>query len=85
MPRRVDDFEQPQLAPSAGDLGREAYQANKDDKPGRDNTHRGDQAGTVSSWEAPEAENSPPGQSRKEAQQLKLGQDIKNNHGKAGS
>lgn len=81
MPRRVDDFEQPQLAPTAGDLGREAYEANKDDNPGRDHTNRGDQAGTVATWEAPEAENAPPGQRTKDAQEVKIGQDPKPHHG----
>lgn len=81
MPRRVDDFKQPELAPTAGDLGREAYQAYKDDTPGRDNTHLGDQAGTVAAWEAPEAENAPPGQRRKDAQEVKIGQDVKPHHG----
>lgn len=84
MPRRIDDFKQPGLAPSAGDLGREAYEANKADQPGQDHTHLGDQAGLVSAWEAPEAENAPPGQRRKDAQEVKMGEDPKPEHGKEG-
>lgn len=77
MPRRVDDFKQPKLAPTAADLGEEAYRANLADEPGRDNTHLGDQAGTVPQWKRPEPRNSPPGQHRKDAQEIKIGQDWK--------
>lgn len=77
MPRRVDDFHQPKLAKTAADLGEEAYRANLADKPGRDDTHRGDQAGTVPEWKRPEPRNSPPGQHRKDAQEIKIGQDWK--------
>ncbi len=81
MPRRVDDFKQPERAATAGDLGREAYEANKHDRPGTDDTHRGDQAGTAPIWQSPEAENAPPGQHRKDAQEVKMGQDPKPHHG----
>lgn len=77
MPRRVDEFKQPQLAPTASDLGEEAYHANIQDRPGKDATHLGDQAGTVPEWQSPEARNAPPGQERKDAQEVKLGKDWK--------
>jgi hypothetical protein len=86
MPRRVfDDTLQPQLAASAGDLGREAYEANTADKPGADDSHRGDQAGTSPIWRAPEPRNAPPGQHRKDAAEVKLGEDPKFHHGKQGA
>ncbi|MFZ5826002.1 MAG: hypothetical protein ACOY94_17030 [Bacillota bacterium] len=81
MPRRVDDSYQPKIALTASDLGEEAYRANLKDKPGRDNTHRGDQAGTVPIWQSPEARNAPPGQHRKDAQEVKMGRDPKPHHG----
>jgi|GEM_PF-1553845 len=77
MPRRVDDFRQPELAPTAADLGKEAYEANLADRPGEDATHLGDTAGIVPQWKQPQAHNSPPGQQRKDAQEIKIGQDIK--------
>lgn len=77
MPRRVDDVKQPKLAPTAADLGEEAYRANLADQEGPDATRLGDQAGTVPSWKAPEPRNAPPGQRRKDAQEIKLGEDIK--------
>lgn len=78
MPRRVDDFHQPQLAPTASDLGEEAYQANlKHHHAATDSTTVGDRAGVVPEWQSPEARNSPPGQQRKDAQEIKIGRDIK--------
>ncbi|HLN65073.1 MAG TPA: hypothetical protein VK464_26430 [Symbiobacteriaceae bacterium] len=77
MPRRVEHYQQPKLAPTAGDLGEEAYQANLSDTAGQDDTHRGDQAGTVPQWKQPQPHNAPPGQHRKDAQEIKLGQDWK--------
>lgn len=77
MPRRVDDQYQPKLAPTAADLGEEAYRANLEDHPGKDRTHRGDQAGTVPQWKQPQPHNAPPGQERKDAQEIKIGQDWK--------
>ncbi|MGE5674147.1 MAG: hypothetical protein ACM3XM_09685 [Mycobacterium leprae] len=76
MPRRVDDIRQPERAPTAGDLGMEAYQANLDDTPGKDPTI-GDTAGSVPPWKAPQAHNAPPGQHRKDAAEIKLGRDVK--------
>ncbi|HWI61662.1 MAG TPA: hypothetical protein VNT75_07490 [Symbiobacteriaceae bacterium] len=84
MPRRIEHYRQPKLAPTAGDLGEEAYLANLSDEPGRDETHEGDQAGVWPQWRAPEARNSPPGQFRnKDRQEIRLGQDwkIHDDHG----
>jgi len=76
MPRRVFDETQGKLAPTAADLGEEAYQANlRDHGP----ASHGETAGTVPTWQHPEAENAPPGQSREDAQEVKIGQDFKQN------
>lgn len=77
MPRRVDDFKQPKLGHTAADLGEEAYRANLADQPGTDDTRQGDTAGVVPTWKRPEARNSPPGQHRKDAQEIKIGHDWK--------
>lgn len=79
MPRRVfDPPPQGQLAPTAADLGEEAYRANLDaQKP----EHHGTTAGTNPEWLAPEARNAPPGQHREDAQEVKLGQDFKRQRG----
>jgi hypothetical protein len=78
MPRRIEHYKQPQLAPTAGDLGEEAYEANiAHHDPSHDATNLGDTAGVVPQWKQPQAHNSPPGQSRKDAQEIRIGQDIK--------
>jgi hypothetical protein len=77
MPKRLHDQHQPQLGATASDLGEEAYQANLRDKPGPDNTASGHQAGVWPQWRAPEPRNSPPGQHRKDAQEIKIGEDWK--------
>lgn len=77
MPRRIDDFHRPSLAPSAADLGMEAYQANLADEKGPDQNSQAQTAGVVPQWKRPEARNSPPGQYRENAQEIKLGQDWK--------
>jgi hypothetical protein len=75
MPRRIRHHAQPQIAPSAGDLGREAYQANLADQPGPDLSADGDQAGTVPVWRHAEPKNTQHGEHRNDAQARKLGQD----------
>jgi len=80
MPRRVDDDYQPKLAPTAADLGEEAYRANLNDHPGPDSA-TADTAGTVPIWKAPEAENAPPGQHRKGTFPVHIGQDVKKGGG----
>lgn len=78
MPRRVFDETQGKLAPTAADLGEEAYRANLDAT--RPEPH-GTEAGTVPSWKAPEARNTPPGQHREDAQEVKIGYDLKRQRG----
>lgn len=73
MPRRVDDEYQPKLAPTAADLGEEAYQANL---AAPDHTHD-ETAGTVPVWKRPEARNAPPGQHRSDTAQVRIGEDVK--------
>jgi len=58
---------QPERAPSAGDLGREAYEAARRDASGKDPTRRDDRVGTSPIWQSPEVEKAPPGQHRNEA------------------
>jgi hypothetical protein len=77
MPRRTDDFRQPKLAPTAADLGEEAYRANLADEPGPDQDSQQQTAGVVPQWKRPEPRNSPPGQYRENAQEVKIGQDWK--------
>ncbi len=77
MPRRIDDFRRPQLAPSAADLGMEAYQANRRDTPGEDPAQPEEERGVVPEWQSPEARVTPPGQRRHGAQEIKLGKDWK--------
>jgi hypothetical protein len=78
MPRRVEHHAQPQIAPTAGDLGLEAYNANlRHHEPGFDSpTYDGETAGTVPVWKHPEPENAPPGQHRQDAQEVKMGLDL---------
>lgn len=76
MPKRVDDFRQPTQAPTAADLGQEAYQASLSDRPGEHAPALGDQAGTVPQWKRPEPRNAPPGQQQKDTQAIKLGRDV---------
>lgn len=80
MPRRVFDETQRKLAPTAADLGEEAYRANRDAE--QPEAH-GTPAGTVPYWKAPGARNAPPGQEREDAQEVKLGHDIKRQRGVA--
>lgn len=77
MAKRVDDFKQPKLAPTAADLGEEAYRANLADGAGADITN-GPNRGAVPQWKRPEPKNAPPGQERSGGPEVKLGQDIKN-------
>lgn len=78
MPRKVEHHSQPQIAPSAGDLGTEAYYANlRHQTPGYDSpTFDGPTAGTVPTWRHPEASNPPPGQHGMDAQEVKIGLDL---------
>ncbi|HWI51185.1 MAG TPA: hypothetical protein VNT01_03460 [Symbiobacteriaceae bacterium] len=88
MPRRVEHYRQPKLAPTAGDLGAEAYQANIADEPGPDDPGTGETAGVWPQWKAPEARNSPPGQHRNpDRQEVRIGQDwkIHNDHPGSGT
>lgn len=78
--KRLDDAYQPKLGLTAADLGEEAYRANLADHPGEDPPHGGD-AGTVPIWQSPEARNAPPGQHREDAQEIKLGEDVKPQRG----
>lgn len=75
MPRPLNDLNQPQRAPSAGDLGREAYEANRHDPSGLDPTGRGERAGTTPIWQSPEPENAPPGQNRKKGGEVRMGRE----------
>lgn len=76
MPRRVNDFKQPRLAPSAAELGEEAYRANLQDQDGPGEWGN-ETAGTVPVWKHPEPRNAPPGQHRSGGPVIKLGQDPK--------
>ncbi|MEW8977215.1 MAG: hypothetical protein AB2385_02325 [Symbiobacterium sp.] len=75
MPRPLHDLKQPQLGPTAGDLGQSAYEANLRDSPGPDESPRYE--ATVRPWEAPEPRNPPPGQKRKDGPELRLGQEVR--------
>ena len=70
MPRRVDDFNQPKQAPTAADLGQEAYQANL--KGVADLPDEG--RGIVPIWRRPEPHNPPPGQHDKGRPTITIGE-----------
>ncbi|OTA40784.1 MAG: hypothetical protein A6D92_13295 [Symbiobacterium thermophilum] len=75
MPRPLHDLRQPQIGPTAGDLGQSAFAANLRDVDGPD---AGPQIeATVRPWEAPEPRNPPPGQRRPGGPALRLGADVK--------
>jgi len=75
MPRPLHALRQPQLGPTAGDLGRSAYEANLADSPGPADGPRYE--ATVRPWEAPEPLNPPPGQRRKDGPTLQLGREVR--------
>lgn len=77
MAKRVDDLKQPKLAPTAGDLGEEAYRANLADNSAAE--RHGEPAGTMPQWKRPEPRNAPPGQERSGGPEVRLGQDMKSN------
>lgn len=77
MPRRIEHYQQPKLGMTAADLGEEAYRANLADEDGPDQNSHAETAGVVPQWKRPEARNSPPGQYRENAQEVKIGQDWK--------
>lgn len=67
MPRPLDNMaKQPSLAPSAADLGSEAYEMNKRDSSGHDVGRYGEKGGVVPSWRHAEAKNAPSGQEHRE-------------------
>lgn len=75
MPRPLHDLKQPQIGPTAGDLGQEAYEANLTDSPGPSEYVA--PTGTVRSWEAPEPRNSPPGQKRQGGPAVRMGREAR--------
>lgn len=80
MPKnnRLDDFtRQPQIAPSAADLGMEAYEANRKDPPGRDPAPEHPPAGVQQQWNTPEAEIPPKRNEYRRAQEIRVGKDVK--------
>lgn len=80
MPKnnRLDDFiRQPQAAPSAADLGMEAYHANRQDPPGRDPAPDRPPAGVREQWNTPEAKIPPGKERRRDAPQIHIGEDVK--------
>lgn len=80
MPKnnRLDDFiKQPQRAPSAGDLGMEAYLANLSDPDGLDPAPAQPPAGVQQQWDTPEAEIPPKKRQVRPAQEVQIGQDVK--------
>ena len=74
MPRRVDDFKQPKRAPTAGDLGQEAYEANL---KGGTADLSAEGRGSVPIWRRPEPHNPPPGQHDRGHPTITMGQDPK--------
>ena len=75
MPRPLHDLKQPQIGPSAGDLGQSAYEASLRDDAWPQAEPQ-DEA-TVRPWEAPEPLNPPPGQKRRNGPAPMRGSDVK--------
>jgi len=74
MPRPLHDLKQPQIGPTAGDLGQSAYEAGRRadrgaGAPGAKNT--------VRAWEAPEPRNMSPGQKRGDGPALQMGREAR--------
>lgn len=75
---RLDDFiKQPQLAPSAAELGMEAYRANLADPVGYDPAPKDPPAGVQQQWNTPEAEIPPKAKQVRPAQEIQIGHDVK--------
>ncbi len=75
MPRPLHDLKQPQIGPSAGDLGRSAYAASVQNSARPEAGPQG--RTTVRPWEAPEPLNPPPGQKRRPNPALGLGSEVR--------
>lgn len=76
--RRLDDCEQPEIAPTAGDLGLEAYRANLADHDGVQNLRELPEAGdVVPVWKQPKVKRRRDPETETGEETLRLGDDYR--------
>ena len=78
MPRRLDDRKQPEIAPTAGDLGLEAYRANLADHDGVQNLEDLPEANdAVPAWKQPKIKRRRDPGTETGEETLRLGDDYR--------